>query len=96
MFYSHVSEKKTRVFICSILQNIPTTKYDQATRIRVEFGDPTTTIDSKCADIVAQAFPHTFGQKLVRFLEPHTDTVASESGAQVIQQHTPIRLDLNP
>ncbi|XP_066399220.1 pyrophosphate--fructose 6-phosphate 1-phosphotransferase subunit alpha-like isoform X1 [Miscanthus floridulus] len=64
----------------------------QGTRIRVEFGDSTTTIDSKCADIVAQAFPHIFGQKLVRFLEPHTDTVVSESDAQVIQEHPPIRV----
>jgi pyrophosphate--fructose-6-phosphate 1-phosphotransferase len=62
----------------------------------VEFGDSTTTIDSKCADIVAQAFPHIFGQKLVRFLEPHMDTVVSESDAQVIQENSPIRLDFNP
>jgi pyrophosphate--fructose-6-phosphate 1-phosphotransferase len=59
----------------------------------VEFGDSSTTIDSKCADIIAQAFPHIFGQKLVRFLEPNT--TASESDAQVIQEHPPIRLDLN-
>ncbi|EER96517.1 hypothetical protein BDA96_02G166800 [Sorghum bicolor] len=64
----------------------------QGTRIRVEFGDSTTTIDSKCADIVAQAFPHIFGQKLVRFLEPHMDTVVSESDAQVIQENSPIRV----
>ncbi|GJM99130.1 hypothetical protein PR202_ga16203 [Eleusine coracana subsp. coracana] len=42
----------------------------QGTRITVEFGDSTTTIDPKCADIIAQAFPHTFGQKLVHFLGP--------------------------
>jgi hypothetical protein len=78
-----------------VLLQLPFTMYDQGTRIRVEFGDSTTTIDSKCADIIAQAFPNIFGQKLVRFLEPHTDTVVSESDAQVIQEHPPIRLDLN-
>jgi len=57
---------------------------------RVEFGDPTTTIDSKCADIVAQAFPHTFGQRLVRFLEPHPDTVVS--GSSDAQERPPVRL----
>ncbi|ONM54078.1 Pyrophosphate--fructose 6-phosphate 1-phosphotransferase subunit alpha 2 [Zea mays] len=56
---------------------------------RVEFGDPTTTIDSKCADIVAQAFPHTFGQRLVRFLEPHPDTVVS--GSSDAQERPPVR-----
>jgi diphosphate-dependent phosphofructokinase len=56
----------------------------------VEFGDPTTTIDSKCADIVAQAFPHTFGQRLVRFLEPHPDTVVS--GSSDAQERPPVRL----
>lgn len=57
----------------------------------MEFGDSTTTIDSRCADIVAQAFPHIFGQKLVRFLEP--DTMVSD--AQGLEEHPPIRLDMN-
>nr|CAB3453069.1 unnamed protein product [Digitaria exilis]CAB3456748.1 unnamed protein product [Digitaria exilis] len=60
----------------------------QGPRVRVEFGDSTTSIDPKCADIVAQAFPHTFGQKLVHFLEPWT-TVPD---AHVIEEHPPIRV----
>ena len=58
----------------------------------MELGDSTTTIDPKCADIVAQAFPHTFGQKLVHFLESKTMV----SDTQVIEEHPPIRSDLNP
>ncbi|TKW32516.1 hypothetical protein SEVIR_2G172700v4 [Setaria viridis] len=60
----------------------------QGTRVRVEFGDSTTSIDPKCADIVAQAFPQTFGQKLVHFLEPNSKV----SDAQVIKEHPPIRV----
>ncbi|KAG2642607.1 pyrophosphate--fructose 6-phosphate 1-phosphotransferase subunit alpha-like [Panicum virgatum] len=60
----------------------------EGTRVRVELGDSTTTIDPKCADIVAQAFPHTFGQKLVHFLEPNTMV----SDTQVIEEHPPIRV----
>ncbi|KAG2634247.1 hypothetical protein PVAP13_2NG156900 [Panicum virgatum] len=60
----------------------------EGTRVRVELGDPTTTIDPKCADIVAQAFPHTFGQKLVHFLESNTMV----SDTQVIEEHPPIRV----
>ncbi|OEL25370.1 Pyrophosphate--fructose 6-phosphate 1-phosphotransferase subunit alpha [Dichanthelium oligosanthes] len=60
----------------------------QGTRVRVKFGDSTTSIDPKCADIVAQAFPHTFGQKLVHFLEPNTMV----SDAQVIEERPPIRV----
>ncbi|WVZ64266.1 hypothetical protein U9M48_013814 [Paspalum notatum var. saurae] len=60
----------------------------QGTRVRVQFGDSTTTIDPKCVDIVAQAFPHTFGQRLVHFLDP--DTMASD--AQVIKEYPPIRV----
>jgi pyrophosphate--fructose-6-phosphate 1-phosphotransferase len=58
----------------------------------VNFGDSTTSIDPKCADIVEQAFPQTFGQKLVHFLEPNS--VASD--AQLIEEHPPIRLDSDP
>ncbi|RCV11208.1 hypothetical protein SETIT_2G167900v2 [Setaria italica] len=60
----------------------------QGTRVRVEFGDSTTSIDPKCADIVAQVFPQTFGQKLVHFLEPNSKV----SDAQVIKEHPPIRV----
>lgn len=60
----------------------------EGTRVRVELGDSTTTIDPKCADIVAQAFPHTFGQKLVHFLESNTMV----SDTQVIEEHPPIRV----
>ncbi|WVZ64287.1 hypothetical protein U9M48_013832 [Paspalum notatum var. saurae] len=60
----------------------------QGTRVRVQFGDSTTTIDPKCVDIVSQAFPHTFGQRLVHFLDP--DTMASD--AQVIKEYPPIRV----
>jgi diphosphate-dependent phosphofructokinase len=62
--------------------------YYQGTRIRVEFGDSATTIDSKCADIVAQAFPRTFGQKLVHFLGPSM-TVPD---VLVKEEQPPIRL----
>nr|TKW32518.1 hypothetical protein SEVIR_2G172700v2 [Setaria viridis] len=40
------------------------------------------------SDIVAQAFPQTFGQKLVHFLEPNSKV----SDAQVIKEHPPIRV----
>ncbi|RLM86538.1 pyrophosphate--fructose 6-phosphate 1-phosphotransferase subunit alpha-like [Panicum miliaceum] len=60
----------------------------QGTRVRVELGDSTTSVDPKCADIVAQAFPHTFGQKLVHFLEPNMMV----SDAQVLEEHPPIRV----
>ncbi|CAN6217226.1 unnamed protein product [Urochloa humidicola] len=60
----------------------------QGTRIRVEFGESTTSIDPKCMDIVAQAFPQTFGQKLVHFLEPNS----MASDAQVIKEYPPIRV----
>ncbi|CAL5090857.1 unnamed protein product [Urochloa decumbens] len=60
----------------------------QGTRVRVEFGESTTSIDPKCADIVAQAFPQTFGQKLVHFLEPNS--MASDT--QVIKEQPPIRV----
>ncbi|CAN6224029.1 unnamed protein product [Urochloa humidicola] len=60
----------------------------QGNRVRVEFGESTTSIDPKCADIVAQTFPQTFGQKLVHFLEPNS----MASDAQVIKQHPPIRV----
>ncbi|XP_062199834.1 pyrophosphate--fructose 6-phosphate 1-phosphotransferase subunit alpha-like [Phragmites australis] len=60
----------------------------QGARIRVKFGDSTTTIDPKCANVVAQAFPHTFGQKLVHFLETNT-TVPD---VQVTEEHPPIRV----
>ncbi|CAN6162405.1 unnamed protein product [Urochloa humidicola] len=60
----------------------------QGTRVRVEFGESTTSIDPKCADIVAQTFPQTFGQKLVHFLEPNS----MASDAQVIEEHPPIRV----
>ncbi|GJN16551.1 hypothetical protein PR202_gb03570 [Eleusine coracana subsp. coracana] len=36
--------------------------------VRAEYGDATTTIDPTCANVVAQAFPNTFGQPLVSFL----------------------------
>ncbi|CAN6181862.1 unnamed protein product [Urochloa humidicola] len=60
----------------------------QGNRVRVEFGESTTSIDPKCADIVAQTFPQTFGQKLVHFLEPNS----MASDAQVIKEHPPIRV----
>ncbi|CAN6204095.1 unnamed protein product [Urochloa humidicola] len=60
----------------------------QGTRVRVEFGESTTSIDPKCADIVAQAFPQTFGQKLVHFLDP----TSMASDAQVIKEHPQIRV----
>jgi diphosphate-dependent phosphofructokinase len=36
--------------------------------VRPEYGDATTTSDPACANIVAEAFPRTFGQRLVSFL----------------------------
>jgi len=38
--------------------------------VRAEYGDATTTIDPSCANVVAQAFPNTFGQPLVSFVAP--------------------------
>ncbi|KAL6643356.1 hypothetical protein ACP70R_019021 [Stipagrostis hirtigluma subsp. patula] len=60
----------------------------QGTRIRMDFGDSTTTIDPKCANIVARAIPRTFGQKLVHFLDPNT----MAHDAQVNEERPPIRV----
>ncbi|KAL6838988.1 hypothetical protein ACP4OV_031215 [Aristida adscensionis] len=60
----------------------------QESRIRLEFGDSTTTIDPKCANIIAQAFPNTFGQKLVHFL----DQITMPCDVQVTEEHQPIRV----
>ncbi|GJN34254.1 hypothetical protein PR202_gb22901 [Eleusine coracana subsp. coracana] len=62
----------------------------QGTRITMEFGDSTTTIDPKCADIIAQAFPHTFGQKLVHFLGP--SMMVPVPDAQVKREQPPLRV----
>jgi pyrophosphate--fructose-6-phosphate 1-phosphotransferase len=42
----------------------------QGPTVRAEYGDATTTIDPSCANVVAQAFPNTFGQPLVSFVAP--------------------------
>ncbi|KAL6643402.1 hypothetical protein ACP70R_018959 [Stipagrostis hirtigluma subsp. patula] len=67
---------------------LPLCLQTQGTRIRMDFGDSTTTIDPKCTNIVARAFPHTFGQKLVHFLDPNTVT----HDAQVNEERPPIRV----
>lgn len=36
--------------------------------MKAEYGDAATTIDPTCANVVAEAFPRTFGQPLVSFL----------------------------
>uniref|UniRef100_A0A0E0QHR6 Pyrophosphate--fructose 6-phosphate 1-phosphotransferase subunit alpha n=1 Tax=Oryza rufipogon TaxID=4529 RepID=A0A0E0QHR6_ORYRU len=36
----------------------------QGATVKVEYGDATTTIDPTCANVVAQAFPRTYGQPL--------------------------------
>ena len=48
--------------------------------MRAEYGDATTTIDPSCANVVAQAFPNTFGQPLVSFVAP-ADAAAEERPA---------------
>jgi hypothetical protein len=51
----------------------------------VEYGDATTTIDPIGADAVAQAFPRTYGQRLVTFLAP-------DAGAEkAVEERPPIR-----
>lgn len=47
----------------------------QGATVKVEYGDATTTIDPTCANVVAQAFPRTYGQPLVSFVAPPPDTV---------------------
>jgi len=46
--------------------------------VRAEYGDATTTIDPSCANVVAQAFPNTFGQPLVSFVAPADAAAAAE------------------
>uniref|UniRef100_A0A0D9XC75 Phosphofructokinase domain-containing protein n=1 Tax=Leersia perrieri TaxID=77586 RepID=A0A0D9XC75_9ORYZ len=58
----------------------------QGKAIKVEFGDSTMTIDPTCANMVAQEFPHTFGQPLVHFLK------AKKMDAQANNEHPPIRI----
>ncbi|KAL5200837.1 hypothetical protein ABZP36_035191 [Zizania latifolia] len=59
----------------------------QGTAIRVEFGDSTTTIDPTCAHMVAEAFPHTFGQPLVHFLKSNSMV----PDGQLTDEHPSIR-----
>ena len=49
--------------------------------MRAEYGDATTTIDPSCANVVAQAFPNTFGQPLVSFVAP-ADAAAAAAAAE--------------
>lgn len=57
----------------------------QGPTVRAEYGDATTTIDPTCAQAVAQAFPHTFGQPLVSFVAP-------AAGAGAVEERHPIRV----
>ncbi|KAK8450976.1 hypothetical protein SEVIR_6G130600v4 [Setaria viridis] len=50
----------------------------QGPTVRAEYGDATTTIDPSCANVVAQAFPNTFGQPLVSFVAPAGAAAAAE------------------
>jgi pyrophosphate--fructose-6-phosphate 1-phosphotransferase len=52
--------------------------------VRAEYGDATTTIDPSCANVVAQAFPNTFGQPLVSFVAP--------AEAAATEERPPIRV----
>jgi hypothetical protein len=52
----------------------------------VEYGDATTTIDPIGADAVAQAFPRTYGQRLVTFLAPD-----AAAGNAAVEERPPIR-----
>ena len=54
--------------------------------MRVEYGDATTTIDPIGADAVAQAFPRTYGQRLVTFLAPDAGVDSA-----VVEERPPIR-----
>jgi hypothetical protein len=55
--------------------------------VRVEYGDATTTIDPVGVDAVAQAFPRTYGQRLVTFLAPDAGAAADA----VVEDRPPIR-----
>lgn len=59
----------------------------QGAAARVEYGDATTTIDPIGADAVAQAFPRTYGQRLVTFLAP--DASAAD---KAVEERPPIRV----
>lgn len=55
--------------------------------MRVEYGEATTTIDPTGAHAVAQAFPRTYGQRLVTFLAPD-DTAGAD---KAVDERPPIR-----
>lgn len=59
----------------------------QGATVRVEYGDATTTIDPIGADAVAQAFPRTYGQRLVTFLAPD-----AAAGDRAVEERPPIRV----
>uniref|UniRef100_A0A453JVF9 Phosphofructokinase domain-containing protein n=1 Tax=Aegilops tauschii subsp. strangulata TaxID=200361 RepID=A0A453JVF9_AEGTS len=60
----------------------------QGATVRVEYGDATTTIDPTGAHAVAQAFPRTYGQRLVTFLAPD-DTAGA---GKAVDERPPIRV----
>ncbi|VAI27991.1 unnamed protein product [Triticum turgidum subsp. durum] len=60
----------------------------QGATVRVEYDDATTTIDPTGAHAVAQAFPRTYGQRLVTFLSPD-DTAGA---VKAVNERQPIRV----
>nr|CAB3482743.1 unnamed protein product [Digitaria exilis] len=58
----------------------------QGPTVRAEYGDATTTIDPSCANVVAQAFPNTYGQPLVSFVAP------ADAEAAAVEERAPIRV----
>ncbi|OAY65557.1 Pyrophosphate--fructose 6-phosphate 1-phosphotransferase subunit alpha, partial [Ananas comosus] len=59
----------------------------EGTTVRVEYGDSTTTTDSSSAHVIAQAFPHTFGQLLAHFLR----ATSKVPDTHIIEDQPPIR-----
>lgn len=59
--------------------------HPQGPTVRAEYGDATTTIDPSCANVVAQAFPNTYGQPLVSFVAP------ADAEAAAVEERAPIR-----
>jgi hypothetical protein len=68
----------------------------QGATVRPEYGDATTTIDPACANVVAEAFPRTFGQRLVSFLaadKPVEERPPIRSGSKTLIMCAVSRID---